>query len=67
MHVIAIINKELYMESNFSTPLSEAFTKKRQGATFEDARPKSLLKKLILKAAADCMLPTAHHPCSWNW
>lgn len=57
------------MDANFSNPMSAAFTKAKNGATFDDARPKSLLKKLLTKVVApgDCMLPSSKHPCGWGW
>jgi hypothetical protein len=55
------------MDANFSSPLSQSFTKVQQGATFEDAKPKSLLRKLMTQTYPDCMLPVSPHPCSWRW
>lgn len=52
------------MDVKFSNPLSEAFTKQLKGATFDDARPKSLLKKLLTKAGCNTSTPP---PCGWRW
>lgn len=54
------------MDAMFSNPLSEAFTKKQSGATFADARPKSLLKKLYM--AVDPCILRPPMPCGgWSW
>lgn len=66
-HLIVTTILELYMDAKFSDPMSEAFTKKQDGATFADARPKSLLKKLVVKYYNGCW----HNdilPCgAWAW
>lgn len=56
------------MDANFSDPKSEAFTQARNGATFGDARPQSLLKKLYA-AVSGCGMPIhpIRPPCGWNW
>lgn len=57
------------MDANFSDPMSDAFTKVRNGATFNDARPKSLLKKLYAAVTASGCIPVhpLRPPCGWNW
>lgn len=52
------------MDAKFCDPMSVAFTTKQEGATFEDARPKSLLKKIYTKVCQ----PFEPMPCiGWNW
>ncbi len=56
------------MDANFTDPLSEAFTQARNGVTFSDALPKSLLKKLYAALAAGCVpINPLRPPCGWNW
>lgn len=62
--LIVIISKGIFMDVKFSNPLSEAFTKQLKGATFDDVRPKSLLKKLLTKAGCNTSTPP---PCGWSW
>ncbi|MDD0841421.1 hypothetical protein [Pseudomonas sp. Gutcm_11s] len=57
------------MDANYSDPLSSAFTAKHEGASFVDARPKSLLKKLL--ANFDLCGPGSPGQCKnnggWKW
>lgn len=56
------------MSEKYSDPMSDAFTTVKNGATFHDARPKSLIKRLYTQ-----ILPPGHcvpmnpRPCGWNW
>lgn len=56
------------MSAKYSDPMSDAFTAVKSGATFDDARPKSLIKKLYTQIVGPgpC-IPMNPHPCGWNW